>query len=99
MQTWAEIQSITVHKIIDYRANHLFPFLREQVAATIEDEFATGLLRNNKAVRQEFCTAAVRAMKNKKKDRQEDSDIPRATRRIFEWESFVTDKSQCIAQD
>lgn len=41
----AKIQSIIVHEIIDYHANHLFRVLQKQIAATIEATFATGVPR------------------------------------------------------
>lgn len=48
----AYIQSMVVHEIIDYHANHLFPVVRRQVGAGINDAFTRGLLPKNIAIRR-----------------------------------------------
>lgn len=75
-----------VHEIIDYQAKHLFPVLRKQAEAAIEDEFATSLLPKIKPTRSELNEAVVKAVEETIREKQAGSAIRKATGHTLESE-------------
>lgn len=88
-----------VHEIIDCHAKHLFPVLREQIEAAIEDVIETGLLQNNESIRLDVVATVGKAVEETIRDGQADSAIRRVTSLTLESESFVEKITQRIVKD